>query len=505
MKLIHKQYVSIPVVIGNRTIHNKSTVAKTRRQRVLIRINRHLPDRPRVSSGVTTPADNQSRPSAKQIADAAMTPSVYVLNAAALSKPGSVQHLAADIQSYGVSVAIITETHYKVKHTDSMVNIDGFTVHRRDRLGRRGGGVAVYVASSLRSSRWKPSVDSNSELEIEWVHVGARTFIAALYHPPKPTYQPEVLLDYIEDCVAEISHDFPLADIVLAGDVNQLSEQDIIERTGLTQIVHQPTRGGNILDRVFVSDPNIFNVVRVVASVVKSDHKAVVCLPDRQSSTAPKTRERCSFRRHTPSQHAKFLEIAASIDFTNPLPTASSDPAINTQAEFDNFYRVALSLLDEIFPIQTVTVTSRDRVSTTSEIKAMLRRKNRLMRDGRVEKAGAIAARIGKKITAQSRLQLRGINARTDTKVLWAAVRKLTNAGKSEIVVDGITAQSLNDYYAATSTDRIMSSRNAGDRRDVMMEALSKPPSMSANGRYFSCSTSSDQQPPAPTASQHGT
>ena len=34
-----------------------------------------------------------------------------------------------------------------------------------------------------------------------------------------------------------------------------------------------------------------------------------------------------------------------------------------------------------------------------------------------------------------------------------AALRKLTNAGKSEIVVDGITAQSLNDYYAATSTD----------------------------------------------------
>lgn len=260
-----------------------------------------------------------------------------------------------------------------------------------------------------------------------------------------------MLLDYIEECVAEVSLDFPLADIVLAGDVNQLSEQDIIERTGLTQIVHQPTRGGNILDRVFVSDPDIFKVVRVVASVVKSDHKAVVCLTDRQSSTAPKTRERRSFWRHTPSQHAKFLEIAASIDFTNPLPTASSDLAINTQAEFDNFYRVALSILDEMFPTQTVT--SRDHAPITPEIKAMLRRKNRLMRDGRAEKAGVIAARIGKKITAQSRLQLRGINARTDAKALWAAVQKLTNAGKSEIVVDGITAQSLNDYYAATSTD----------------------------------------------------
>jgi len=57
------------------------------------------------------------------------TPSIYVLNAAALSKPGAVQHLAADLQSYGSSVAIITETHFKSKHTDNIVGIKGFTVY----------------------------------------------------------------------------------------------------------------------------------------------------------------------------------------------------------------------------------------------------------------------------------------------------------------------------------------------------------------------------------------
>ena len=40
-KLKHKQHVPIPVVTGNRTNHNKFTSAKMRRQRVLIRINRH--------------------------------------------------------------------------------------------------------------------------------------------------------------------------------------------------------------------------------------------------------------------------------------------------------------------------------------------------------------------------------------------------------------------------------------------------------------------------------
>ena len=87
-----------------------------------------------------------------------------MLNAAALSTPGAIQHLAADLQSYGVSVAIITETHYKRKHTDDTVGIDGFVVYRHDRVRRRGGGVAVYVTSSMRSSRWSPSVDADSAL-----------------------------------------------------------------------------------------------------------------------------------------------------------------------------------------------------------------------------------------------------------------------------------------------------------------------------------------------------
>jgi len=69
--------------------------------------------------------------------------SLFVLNAAALSKPHAVEHLAADLASYSIDVAVITETHFKVKHSDSAVSIDGYNVFRRDRARRRGGGVAL--------------------------------------------------------------------------------------------------------------------------------------------------------------------------------------------------------------------------------------------------------------------------------------------------------------------------------------------------------------------------
>ena len=50
-------------------------------------------------------------------------------------------------------------------------------------------------------------------------------------------------------------HEFPVASIVLAGDFNQLADGDVTEKTGLLQIVRHPTRGPNILDRIYTSQP----------------------------------------------------------------------------------------------------------------------------------------------------------------------------------------------------------------------------------------------------------
>ena len=54
---------------------------------------------------------------------------------------------------------------------------------------------------------------------------------------PKAVYQTAELLNYIEASVEELNRDFPAAFVVLAGDLNQLHDQDLVERTGLTQIV----------------------------------------------------------------------------------------------------------------------------------------------------------------------------------------------------------------------------------------------------------------------------
>ena len=141
------------------------------------------------------------------------------------------------------------------------------------------------------------------------------------------------------------------------------------------------------------------------------------------------------------------------MNFYNPNPTASSDPSVNTQAEFDYFYDLATELLNQYYPERTITLTSRDPDYITPEIKAMLRRKNKLMRSGRVEEAGALAERIGKEITRRNKGRLTAVNSKS-SKDLWATVRQLTGRQQDErTAVDGVTAESLNDYYAAISSD----------------------------------------------------
>ena len=151
----------------------------------------------------------------------------------------------------------IIESHFKrSKHPESiMMNIAGYTMFRRDRPKRakhRGGGVAIYlrdntVARKVLASNCNPAYKL---LRVSVQSANYNIIIGALYHPPKPIYQTPALLEHIEACVDQITTDTSDSMIVLAGDMNGLSENELVTRTGLSPIVNQATRGANCLDRI---------------------------------------------------------------------------------------------------------------------------------------------------------------------------------------------------------------------------------------------------------------
>jgi len=79
-----------------------------------------------------------------------------------------------------------------------------------------------------------------------------------------------------------------------------------------------------------------------------------------------------------------------------------------------------IDLLDRFYPEREITVTSSH---VTPTIKALLRRKNRLMRAGRTEEAEAIACRVRTTITRTSSKWLRIVDTRKSPKDAWSATR----------------------------------------------------------------------------------
>jgi len=247
--------------------------------------------------------------------------------------------------------------------------------------------------------------------------------IGALYHPPKPIYVVQDLLSHIDECLEAIANDMPSVLVVLAGDFNALRDDEVVSRAALIPLVKQPTRGQNCLDRIYVNEL-CFEHVKVVASAVKSDHNAVIAYSGTSHNNINKRRLKRTFRKHTPTQHAAFLEHSSQerIDFC-----VTDD----VQANFDQMYRHMQELLDRFYPERQITVTTSDPHYVTPAVKAMLRRKNRLMRCGRVEEASAIAKRVRSVITSRSSVLLRNNDIRRNVRETWAKVREVMRGHSS--------------------------------------------------------------------------
>ena len=141
-----------------------------------------------------------------------------------------------------------------------------------------------------------------------------------------------------------------------------------MHRTGLIPFVTQPTRGNNILDRIFVSEPGYTNII-ILDSAIKTDHKAIVATSRTHITSLNKRATSVVFRKRTPQQNAALLECLSKIDLT-PLQSIE-DP----QTAWDQFYSIVVNALNIIYPPRSVTITSADPNYVTPEIKSLLRRK----------------------------------------------------------------------------------------------------------------------------------
>lgn len=376
-------------------------------------------------------------------------PSLLVLNPTSLAKADAIDQLLIDVTSFKTDIAIISETWFKKHHLPMHSTLPNYITYRLDRKKRRGGGVAIFVTDKVLSKQCVfNSVDERFELL--WIETKIKTrtcIVGALYHPPNPLYPTKDLVSNIETTLDELHILYPQHVVILAGDFNQLLDSEICN-IGLISVDIGATHRGHALDRIYTSEP-LYSSTKIVNSTIKTAHKTVIAHANQCSIVDHnKINTICTVRSRTPRQHALLLSKMRFIDWS--IVTSVS----NVQIAFDIFYDLLTSLLNEIYPKRTVTLTSRDPPFVTPHIKRMLRAKNKLLKNGQVQEAEALTLRIGKEIAKYNSASLSDVQSNEGgSKEMWSKVRQLTDKRPGVHIGAHITAESLNVHYATISTD----------------------------------------------------
>ena len=186
----------------------------------------------------------------------------------------------------------ICETWLDSSFTDAML-VDGhsYSVFRKDRSNRGGGGVCLLVASSLCAY---PVVVNSSYCDLEIVAVnvvvcGIKYTFVVVYRPPGLDVLSRSYASMLFECIDSLC--VSESNVVLMGDFNlphfdwsaltypadgihDVFAQCVFDN-GMTQFVTCPTRGSRVLDLVLATDPQIVFDLSVGMPLGTSDHNSV--------------------------------------------------------------------------------------------------------------------------------------------------------------------------------------------------------------------------------------
>ncbi|KAK4822673.1 hypothetical protein QYF61_019040 [Mycteria americana] len=195
------------------------------------------------------------------------------------------EELEAIVHQENYDMVAITETWWDDSHNWSAA-MDGYKLFRRDRRGRRGGGVALYIRECLDSLELD---DGDDRVECLWVRIRGKAnkadiVVGVCYRPPN---QDEETDELFYKQLGEASRSLAL---VLVGEFNLLDvcwKYNTAERKQsrrflecvadnfLTQLVREPTREGAPLDLLFTNREGLVSHVMVGGCLGQSDHEMI--------------------------------------------------------------------------------------------------------------------------------------------------------------------------------------------------------------------------------------
>ena len=304
------------------------------------------------------------------------------LNARSLTpKMSEVRLIASETRP---SIFGISESWIDDSVTNCEIEISGYSVIRNDR-NRHGGGVCIYVKSSLAFNPRPDLYEPN--FEAVWAEIllpMSKPIIIGTCYRPQTHLESDFTIK-LENVLSKLPND---SDVIVLGDINMCSikadnqyknYQNILNMSGFKQLIHTPTRvtdtSSSAIDHVMCNNMSKIQQYGVIPYGV-SDHYIVYCT---------RGNIKTKYDSHKGIQ-IRSLKKYSKDYFVDELKNVNWSPVYRSHdvnGSWMHFRGLFTTVLDSVAPVKEVRIKNHSDPWMSTEILASIRERDSWLRKSR--------------------------------------------------------------------------------------------------------------------------
>ena len=241
---------------------------------------------------------------------------------------------------------------------------------RCDRLGRIGGGCAVWVRNNLPCIE----IPVSPPFELESVFLFFPRFkvlLFVLYVPPLLALRGNsIVSEYITKEVDRILLQRPECDVILCGDLNRLDTSLLCQNLTLVNLHNKPTYGNAELDYILLSESvaEFYNVdAAAPLDVSKVPHASLLACPKYPSNTDGNY---CIIRKVFDLRKSHVQRFIARLN--DVVWNSVFHPLISLDEKCEEFHNIFSTIAHESIPVSYVQFTAKDKPWITPVVKSLI-------------------------------------------------------------------------------------------------------------------------------------
>lgn len=353
-------------------------------------------------------------------------------------------HIRALMSSKSSLIFAATESWFTSDHLDCLVSINNCALFRDDRPDNRlGGGVAVWVASFLQPSVFRPQGNPFGSNSVWLIFHSLKICFVCIYIPPQSVIRfSHEIIEFITVNLDNLLSLHLNHNIIVTGDFNRLDTDYVSDAFELVNVVSEPTRGDVILDLVLLSKSLVNDYfVSVGPPVSTSDHRTIFCSP----------------KKNIRALNHKFVTVYDLRDsyinaFIHKLSCVNFTSFYDMNMPLDDKVRQLSGIIEECFtqtiPSSTVAMSPKDKPYITPLLKSLINKRWNAYRRRDFREYNFLSCKV-KALLKKEKLSWAS-KARKGAKELWKAVDEVKGTKSTRLTALDAIIGSYTSTFQAT-------------------------------------------------------